>query len=148
MLVSIPLPLAKPPLPSSVTINKPIKPEPIVEKVAPVVIAPVVIEPVVVAPVVKPAPEQLGTCNDWMDAAGIVDQASAYTLIIRESGCNPNSVNKSSGACGIGQQLPCGKWSHVWNEPIGAMIDMEGYVFASYGSWANALQHSYNFNWY
>jgi hypothetical protein len=89
-----------------------------------------------------------GSCHDWMNAAGITDQASAYTLIMRESGCNPNAVNPSSGACGIGQQLPCGKWPHAWNDPIGGMIDMQNYVFARYGTWADALAHSYAHNWY
>lgn len=89
-----------------------------------------------------------GSCASWMVQAGITDPASAYQLIMRESGCNPNAVNISSGACGIGQQLPCGKWSHTWNEPVGAMIDMQNYVVASYGSWANALAHSYAQNWY
>lgn len=89
-----------------------------------------------------------GDCHSWMAAAGIVDQVSAYQLILRESGCNPNARNASSGACGIGQQLPCGKWPHVWNDPVGAMIDMQAYVFGRYGSWANALAHSLANNWY
>jgi len=89
-----------------------------------------------------------GTCQDWMNQAGITDQGNAYTLIMRESGCNPNAVNKSSGACGIGQQLPCGKWSHTWNEPVGAMIDMQSYTIARYGSWANAVAFHNSHNWY
>lgn len=115
-------------------------------------------EPIVViaepAPEPEPAPVVVqqtavaGTCQDWMNAAGIADQASAYALIMRESSCNPNAVNPSSGACGIGQQLPCGKWEHQWNDPVGAMIDMQNYVFARYGSWANALQFHYANGWY
>ena len=72
-----------------------------------------------------------------MDAAGITE-LSAYKLIQAESGCNPNAVNRKSGACGIGQQLPCGKWSHIWNDPIGGMLDMKAYVTVRYGSWDNA----------
>lgn len=79
-----------------------------------------------------------GTCSEWMAMAGITDTANAYQLIMGESGCNPNSVNASSGACGLGQQLPCGKWPHQWNDPVGALIDMQNYVYATYGSWANA----------
>jgi hypothetical protein len=101
-------------------------------------------QPIPVAREVQPS----GSCADWMTAAGISDPGSAYKLIMRESGCNPNAVNRGSGACGIGQQLPCGKWAHTWNEPIGAMIDMQGYVVARYGSWANALAHSYAQGWY
>lgn len=100
----------------------------------------------IVAPAASQAPT--GSCQAWMTAAAIVDQASAYQLIMRESGCNPNAVNRSSGACGIGQQLPCGKWPHPWNDPVGGMIDMQAYVFGRYGSWANALGFQIRNNWY
>lgn len=100
------------------------------------------------APVLKPQALSSEQCKAWMNEAGIKDQASAYQLIMRESGCNPNAVNASSGACGIGQQLPCGKWPHPWNDPVGGMIDMQHYVFATYGSWAAALNHSLANNWY
>ena len=91
---------------------------------------------------------QGGTCHDWMRQAGITDMENAYILIMRESSCNPNAVNSSSGACGIGQQLPCGKWEHTWNEPVGAMIDMQKYVMQRYGSWANAVRFHDSHNWY
>ncbi len=97
-------------------------------------------------PVAKPA--VTGTCAEWMAAAGITDIVNATYIIMSESGCNPNAVNRSSGACGIGQQLPCGKWPHAWNEPVGAMIDMQNYVNARYGSWANAVAFWRSHNWY
>lgn len=34
---------------------------------------------------------------------------ATYQLIMHESGFNPNSVNKSSGACGLFQANPCSK---------------------------------------
>lgn len=83
-----------------------------------------------------------------MLAAGITDIPNATYLIMKESGCNPNAVNASSGACGIGQQLPCGKWPHQWNDPVGGMIDMQNYVFSRYGSWAAAAGHSQATGWY
>lgn len=92
--------------------------------------------------------QEVDTCHSWMTQAGILDQASAYVLIMRESGCNPNAVNRYSGACGIGQQLPCGKWVHTWNDPVGGMIDMQNYVIGRYGSWANALAFSNANGWY
>lgn len=97
---------------------------------------------------VQPTPAPAGSCADWMAAAGITDPATAHVLIMRESGCNPNAVNASSGACGIGQQLPCGKWPHAWNDPIGGMIDMQNYVMGRYGSWGAALGHSNSVGWY
>ena len=37
------------------------------------------------------------------------DYESAVNIIIKESSINPNSVNKSSGACGLFQAHPCSK---------------------------------------
>jgi len=97
----------------------------------------------------KPQPVRVsGTCADWIRSAGIKDVSTAHILIMKESTCNPNAVNPSSGACGLGQQLPCGKWAHTWNEPVGALKDMNGYVMARYGSWANALNFHLANNWY
>lgn len=81
-----------------------------------------------------------GSHEDWMRAAGIAQADWGYVeyIIAHESGWNPNAVNKSSGACGLGQQLPCGKWAHTWNDPIGALIDASVYARARYGSWAGA----------
>lgn len=89
-----------------------------------------------------------GDCHTWMQQAGITNPGVAYTLIMRESGCNPNAVNPSSGACGIGQQRPCGKWPHTWNDPVGGMIDMQNYVFGRYGSWEAALSWWDSHHWY
>lgn len=87
-----------------------------------------------------------GTCLDWMNQAGITDQGNAYTLIMRESGCNPNAVNKSSGACGIPQALPCSKLGT--SDPVEQLRWMQNYVVRRYGSWANAVAHSTAHNWY
>lgn len=96
--------------------------------------------PVIAAPV-RPTVAVAGSCESWMAAAGITDVASARELLRRESGCNPNAINPYSGACGLGQQLPCGKWKHAWNDPVGGLIDMQSYVYERYGSWANALAY-------
>lgn len=77
-----------------------------------------------------------------MRAAGIAESDWLYVEYImgKESGGRPSAVNKSSGACGLFQQLPCGKWAHTWNDPVGAMIDASSYAKARYGSWAGAYQ--------
>lgn len=87
-----------------------------------------------------------GTCQDWMDQAGITDQANAHILIMRESGCNPNAVNRSSGACGIPQALPCSKLGT--SDPVEQLRWMQNYVVRRYGSWANAVAHSTSVGWY
>lgn len=95
-----------------------------------------------------------GTCAEWIAAAGIGDVASAAELIRRESGCNPNAVNRSSGACGIGQSLPCSKMGPVNSDgtsavsPVEQMIWMQNYVMRRYGSWGAAIAWHNTHNWY
>jgi uncharacterized protein YabE (DUF348 family) len=89
-----------------------------------------------------------GTCGEWMAAAGISDTGSASALIARESGCNPYAVNKSSGACGVGQALPCSKTGCSMGDGACQMIWMNQYVIGRYGSWSAALGHSYANGWY
>lgn len=77
-----------------------------------------------------------------MTAAGIDPANFGYVefIVQHESGWNPSAVNPSSGACGLGQQLPCGKWAGVWNDPIAALVAMNAYV-SRYGGWAGAYAY-------
>src|SRR5690606_4385244 len=52
-----------------------------------------------------------GNCEQWFIEAGITDLVNARELLRRENaGCNPQLYNLSgSGACGVAQELPCGK---------------------------------------
>ncbi len=92
-----------------------------------------------------------GTCEAWIAAAGITDLASARELIRRESGCNPNAVNRSSGACGVAQELSCGK-SGCSTPPNGdgacQVAWMNKYTLSRYGSWAAAVAFHDRNNWY
>jgi hypothetical protein len=90
-----------------------------------------------------------GSHSDWMSAAGIPsDQwAAAEALVQRESSWNPSAYN-SIGACSLVQALPCSKIPGDWRDPVTALRWGSGYVVARYGSWNNALAHSYAFNWY
>ena len=89
-----------------------------------------------------------GSCAEWMASAGISDTSSASELIRRESGCNPYSVNPSSGACGVGQALPCGKTGCEMGDGACQMVWMNQYVLGRYGNWSAALNHSYSNGWY
>ena len=86
----------------------------------------------------------------WLAASGIPQSEWGYvdSIVTRESGWNPNAVNKASGACGLGQQLPCGKWAGQWNDPVAALRAMNGYVKARYGSWAGAVAFWNSRHWY
>lgn len=89
-----------------------------------------------------------GTCSEWLAQAGVTDTANAIWLINRESGCNPNAVNPSSGACGVAQELPCGKSGCNLGDGACQVAWMQRYVFGRYGSWANAVAHSQAVGWY
>ena len=97
-----------------------------------------------------PAASVSGSKADWMRAAGIPEAHWSHvdSIVTRESGWNPNAVNRSSGACGLGQQLPCGKWAGAWNDPVAALVAMTGYVNSRYGGWAGAVAFWNTHHWY
>ena len=89
-----------------------------------------------------------GDCASWMAGAGITDTANAMILIRKESNCNPRAVNRSSGACGVAQELPCGKSGCQLGDGACQVKWMNGYVAQRYGSWANAVAWHRSHNWY
>lgn len=95
-----------------------------------------------------------GNCQAWLAAVvNPSELASAIELQGRENGsCNPQLYNQSgSDACGVAQELPCGKSGCGMppNADGACQIRwMNSYVIGRYGSWANALQHHNAFNWY
>ncbi|MBP7834766.1 hypothetical protein KA025_01635 [Candidatus Saccharibacteria bacterium] len=89
-----------------------------------------------------------GTCEQWIAQAGVNDLGNARELIRRESGCNPNAVNSSSGACGIAQELPCGKSGCGLGNPVCQIKWMQSYVTARYGGWGGAVAWHNSHNWY
>lgn len=91
-----------------------------------------------------------GSCDSWIASAGIQEVAAAKELIRRESGCDPNVVNPLSGACGVAQELPCGKSGCSLGDGACQVAWMHSYVKnrPGYGSFAAALAHHDAFNWY
>lgn len=91
-----------------------------------------------------------GNKQSWLEASGIPsDQWWAVDYIVsRESSWNPNAINKSSGACGLGQQLPCGKWAGAWNDPVAALKAQYQYVVARYGGYPQAVTFWKANEWY
>jgi len=91
-----------------------------------------------------------GDKQSWLKASGIpADQWWAVDVIVsRESGWNPNALNPTSGACGLGQQLPCGKWAGAWNDPVAALKGQYGYVVARYGGYTQAVAFWNANHWY
>lgn len=84
-----------------------------------------------------------GSKEQWMMAAGIAKSDWGYVnyIVSKESGWNPNARNKSSGASGLVQALPCSKVPGNCFDPVDNLRWGNGYAVGRYGSWANA----YNF---
>lgn len=97
-----------------------------------------------------PAAQISGDKHSWLAASGIPQAHWGYvdSIVSRESSWNPNAINKSSGACGLGQQLPCGKWAGAWNDPVAALRAMNGYVNGRYGGWPQAVAFWNSNGWY
>jgi uncharacterized protein YabE (DUF348 family) len=88
--------------------------------------------------------------RELMAAAGIpaADFEHAYQLIQKESGWNSSARNRSSGACGLVQALPCSKLGPNWSDPIVALRWGNSYVNGRYGGWAGAVSHNKSRGWY
>lgn len=65
------------------------------------------------------------------------DDAKAF-IYSHESGNNPGSVNASSGACGLGQALPCSKMPCGSSDYACQDTFFTNYMLQRYGSWAAA----------
>lgn len=72
-------------------------------------------------------------------AYAATDPNSAKAFIYEhESGNNPGAINPSSGACGLGQALPCSKMPCSLSDYACQDKFFTGYAIARYGSWENA----------
>ncbi|MDQ1178085.1 hypothetical protein QE416_002821 [Microbacterium sp. SORGH_AS 421] len=81
-----------------------------------------------------------GAPAEWMAAAGISEADMGYVdyIVSRESGWNPNATNRSSGACGLVQALPCSKVPGNGYDPVDNLRWGTGYATGRYGGWAGA----------
>lgn len=59
-------------------------------------------------------------------------------IYMKESGNNPNAVNKSSGACGLAQALPCSKMNCALGDYACQDAWATNYMQSRYGTWENA----------
>lgn len=81
-----------------------------------------------------------GSHQDWLRAAGIAESewASVDYIVSRESGWNPNAVNRSSGAEGLVQALPYSKTGCAHGDPICQLRWASVYAQSRYGGWSGA----------
>ncbi len=72
-----------------------------------------------------------------------------YLLVMSESGFNPRSLNRSSGACGIPQALPCSKLPQGINTSVEDQIKWTiEYIKDRYGSPSAAWSYHLHTGWY
>ena len=77
------------------------------------------------------------------------DSNSAKAFIYaRESGNNPGAINRSSGACGLGQALPCSKMPCSLSDYACQDNFFTGYMQSRYGSWENAQAFWLSHHWW
>lgn len=102
------------------------------------------------APAARPLYTGGGSSTEWMTAAGIAESDWAYVdyIVGRESGWNPNATNRSSGACGLVQALPCSKVPGNGYDPVDNLRWGNGYATGRYGGWAGAYDFWIANNWW
>lgn len=68
----------------------------------------------------------------------VSDNAAMLFIFSHESGNNPGAINASSGACGLGQALPCSKMPCSLSDYACQVNFFTQYAVDRYGSWAAA----------
>ncbi len=104
------------------------------------------------APVAAPVASG-GSCEQYLIDAGVKDMTNARELIRRENNaCDAQRYNmQGSDACGIAQELPCGKSGCGMPPNANGACQvkwMAKYVQERYGSWAGAIAFHNSHNWY
>lgn len=98
-------------------------------------------------PVIQP---YNGSHEDMMAAAGISpnDYTNVEWTINKESSWNVNSAEPTTGACGLAQELPCGKSGCSRLDGICQLRWADQYVKNRYGTWANEVAFHQANNYY
>lgn len=77
------------------------------------------------------------------------DSSDAKMFIyLKESGNNPGAINKSSGACGLGQALPCSKMPCSLSDYACQDNFFTQYMLNRYGTWDNAKSFWLSRGWW
>lgn len=78
----------------------------------------------------------------------ISDEYFKNYIYQHESNNNPGAINASSGACGLGQALPCSKMPCNLADYACQDNYFTSYMQKRYGSWANAYQFWISNKWW
>lgn len=85
-----------------------------------------------------------------MQQAGIAqpDWPSAERIVTIESHWDSKAVEPRTGACGIVQELPCGKSGCEPSNDLCELRWANTYVALRYGGWSPALAFHLKYGWY
>lgn len=75
------------------------------------------------------------------------NEAKAF-IYQKESGNRPDAINRSSGACGLGQALPCSKMGCSLTDYACQDAWFTNYCLRRYGSWENAYKFWLSHHWW
>jgi hypothetical protein len=138
-----------------ITVQEEVKTDPPQIEVPPVKTEPVVQPVPVVTPTAKPKqptpkPTVTGNKETWLRESGIPESEwwAVDYIVSKESSWNPLAVNKSSGACGLAQALPCSKLGTNWSDPVHALKWQYSYVTSRYGGYQQAVAFWKINHWY
>lgn len=95
-------------------------------------------------------PPQSTTHEALMQAAGIsqADWPAVEKMIMMESSWDAGAVEPTTGACGLAQELPCGKSGCGGGDAVCELRWASQYVVSRYGGWTAALNFHYRNGWY
>lgn len=89
---------------------------------------------------VKPTPPPV--------SSPISNNVAKMNVYMAESGNNPGAINASSGACGLGQALPCSKLTCTLADYACQDSWFTSYMRERYGTWENAWAFWQSHRWW
>ena len=95
------------------------------------------------------APVPTITAQPQSQASYVAISGDAKSFIyMHESGGRTNAINASSGACGLGQALPCSKLPCTLSDYACQDAWFTNYMLSRYGSWENARSFWLSHSWW
>jgi len=82
------------------------------------------------------------------EAAPVASNEAKMFIYMKESGNRTNAINKSSGACGLGQALPCAKMGCSLTDYACQDAFFTKYMQNRYGTWENAKAFWLSHKWW
>jgi len=92
--------------------------------------------------------EPLATSQPVSEAGTDAEAQAKQFIYFKESTNRTDAINPSSGACGLGQALPCSKLPCSLQDYQCQDAWFTNYAISRYGSWAKAKQFWLSHRWW